>query len=38
MTEIAYSLGSNTFGRIAEADGRFSGFHNRTAVACAIPE
>lgn len=29
--------GCNTYGQIARADGQFSGFHNCTAVVCAIP-
>jgi hypothetical protein len=30
--------GCNTYGQIARAEGQFSGFHNCTAVVCAIPE
>lgn len=30
--------GCNTYGQIARADGQFSGFHNCTAIVCAIPE
>lgn len=29
--------GFNTYGQIAQAEGQFSGFHNCTAVVCAIP-
>jgi hypothetical protein len=29
--------GCNTYGQIARAEGQFSGFHNCTAVVCAIP-
>lgn len=29
--------GFNTYGQIAKAEGQFSGFHNCTAVVCAIP-
>lgn len=31
------SVGCNSHGQIAGADGQFSGFHNCTAVVCAIP-
>lgn len=30
--------GCNTYGQIARVEGQFSGFHNCTAVVCAIPE
>jgi hypothetical protein len=30
--------GCNTYGQIARADGQFNGFHNCTAIVCAIPE
>jgi hypothetical protein len=30
--------GCNTYGQIARSAGQFSGFHNCTAVVCAIPE
>lgn len=30
-------IGCNTHGQIARAEGQFSGFHNCTAVVCAIP-
>jgi hypothetical protein len=30
--------GCNTYGQIARADGQFSGFHNCTAIVCAIPQ
>jgi len=30
--------GCNTYGQIARAEGQFSGFHNCTAIVCAIPE
>lgn len=29
--------GCNTYGQVARAEGQFSGFHNCTAVVCAIP-
>lgn len=29
--------GCNTYGQIAQAEGRFSGFHNCTAVICVLP-
>jgi hypothetical protein len=29
--------GCNTYGQIARSTGQFSGFHNCTAVVCAIP-
>lgn len=44
LKAIAETLGSanfagcNTYGQIARADGQFSGFHNCTAIVCAIPE
>jgi hypothetical protein len=31
-------VGCNTHGQIARADGQFGGFHNCTAVVCALPE
>ena len=43
LQAVAESLGStnfagcNTYGQIARTDGQFSGFHNCTAVVCAIP-
>ncbi len=36
LGELA-SVGCNSHGQIAGADGQFSGFHNCTAVVCAIP-
>jgi hypothetical protein len=30
--------GCNTYGQIARADGQFNGFHNCTAIVCAIPQ
>jgi hypothetical protein len=30
--------GCNTYGQIARTEGQFSGFHNCTAIVCAIPE
>jgi hypothetical protein len=30
--------GCNTYGQISRADSRFNGFHNCTAIVCAIPE
>ena len=30
-------VGCNTYGQIARAEGQFGGFHNCTAVVCAIP-
>lgn len=44
LKAVADTLGSsnfagcNTYGQIARADGQFSGFHNCTAIVCAIPE
>ncbi len=44
LKAVADSLGSsnfagcNTYGQIARAEGQFSGFHNCTAIVCAIPE
>lgn len=41
---VAEALGShnlagcNTYGQIARTEGQFSGFHNCTAIVCAIPE
>ncbi|MEO6094367.1 MAG: FIST N-terminal domain-containing protein [Fibrobacteria bacterium] len=31
-------VGCNTYGQIAKVDGQFNGFHNCTAVVCALPE
>lgn len=36
--ETAKFAGCNTIGQIVRADGQFSGFHNCTAVVCAIPQ
>jgi len=33
----AAMMGCNTHGQIARADGQFGGFHNCTAVVCALP-
>jgi hypothetical protein len=30
-------VGCNTYGQIARAEGQFTGFHNCTAVVCALP-
>lgn len=44
LKAVADTLGSenfagcNTYGQIARAEGQFSGFHNCTAIVCAIPE
>jgi hypothetical protein len=44
LNVVADTLGSpnfagcNTYGQIARAEGQFSGFHNCTAIVCAIPE
>ncbi|MES2935814.1 MAG: FIST N-terminal domain-containing protein [Pseudomonadota bacterium] len=44
LKSVAVALGSdnfagcNTYGQIARTDGQFSGFHNCTAIVCAIPE
>jgi hypothetical protein len=44
LRAVADTLGSdkfagcNTYGQIARTEGQFSGFHNCTAVVCAIPE
>lgn len=44
LKTVAESLGSNnfagcnTYGQIARSEGQFSGFHNCTAIVCAIPE
>ena len=44
LKAVADTLGSenfagcNTYGQIARTDGQFSGFHNCTAIVCAIPE
>lgn len=32
------AIGCNTHGQIVRAEGQFSGFHNCTAVVCAIPQ
>ncbi len=37
LGEAPYA-GCNTYGQIARVEGQFSGFHNCTAVVCAIPE
>jgi hypothetical protein len=43
LQAVAQTLGSenfagcNTYGQIARSNGQFSGFHNCTAVVCAIP-
>lgn len=43
LDAVAATLGSdnfagcNTYGQIARSEGQFSGFHNCTAVVCAIP-
>jgi hypothetical protein len=31
-------VGCNTYGQIARVEGQFSGFHNCTAIVCAIPQ
>lgn len=31
-------VGCNTYGQIARAEGQFGGFHNCTAVVCALPQ
>ncbi|MES3020655.1 MAG: FIST N-terminal domain-containing protein [Pseudomonadota bacterium] len=44
LQAVADTLGSrnfagcNTYGQIARTEGQFSGFHNCTAIVCAIPE
>ncbi|CAN5122334.1 FIST N-terminal domain-containing protein [soil metagenome] len=44
LKSIADTLGSenfagcNTYGQIARAEGQFNGFHNCTAIVCAIPK
>lgn len=44
LKAVAETLGSenfagcNTYGQIARAEGQFSGFHNCTAIVCAIPQ
>jgi hypothetical protein len=44
LQAVAETLGSenfagcNTYGQIARAEGQFSGFHNCTAIVCAIPQ
>jgi hypothetical protein len=35
---VADLAGCNTYGQIARSEGQFDGFHNCTAVVCAIPE
>jgi hypothetical protein len=37
LLKPAAFVGCNTYGQIARAEGQFSGFHNCTAVVCAIP-
>lgn len=37
LGQIHYA-GCNTHGQVARAEGQFNGFHNCTAVVCAIPE
>ena len=36
LGQVPYA-GCNTYGQIARVEGQFSGFHNCTAVVCAIP-
>jgi hypothetical protein len=44
LKAVADTLGSenfagcNTYGQIARSEGQFSGFHNCTAIVCAIPQ
>jgi len=44
LTAIGDALGTvpyagcNTYGQVARTDGQFSGFHNCTAVVCALPD
>jgi hypothetical protein len=44
LKAVAETLGSenfagcNTYGQIARTEGQFSGFHNCTAIVCAIPQ
>ena len=38
LLEPAGFVGCNTYGQIARAEGQFSGFHNCTAVVCALPQ
>jgi hypothetical protein len=44
LKAVAETLGSdnfagcNTYGQIARAEGQFNGFHNCTAIVCAIPQ
>lgn len=44
LKAVAEALGSenfagcNTYGQIARTDGQFSGFHNCTAIVCALPK
>jgi hypothetical protein len=44
LQAVAETLGSenfagcNTYGQIARSEGQFSGFHNCTAIVCAIPQ
>lgn len=37
LLEPAPFVGCNTYGQIARAEGQFGGFHNCTAVVCALP-
>lgn len=37
LLEPAPFIGCNTYGQIARAEGQFGGFHNCTAVVCALP-
>jgi hypothetical protein len=38
MLGDAAFVGCNTYGQIARAEGQFGGFHNCTAVVCALPD
>lgn len=38
VLEPAAFVGCNTYGQIARAEGQFGGFHNCTAVVCALPQ
>jgi hypothetical protein len=38
MLGRAAFVGCNTYGQIARAEGQFGGFHNCTAVVCALPQ
>lgn len=38
LLEPAAFVGCNTYGQIARAEGQFGGFHNCTAVVCALPQ